>query len=180
MDVAFAGLVDEIMVVYQDDLTTFSKERGEHCKHLEIIFNRCLEYGISLNPKKCIFGVEEGKLLEHIVSKDGERIDLERVKAIDLIPQPKSDKGIQSFFGQINFVKRFVPNFAEKTRAISKMLKKGQSVVWSAKPSEAFKDIKEAIKEASVLISLNYSKPLQLFSFASFYTVVVVLLQKND
>ena len=34
MDVAFDGLVDLIMVVYQDDLTAYSKKAGYHCKHL--------------------------------------------------------------------------------------------------------------------------------------------------
>jgi len=64
-----------------------------------MIFVRCLEYGISLNPKKCQFGVEEGKLLVHIVSRYGVRIDLEIVKAINFILQPKIVKGVQSFFG---------------------------------------------------------------------------------
>lgn len=47
MDVAFAGLIDLIMVVYQDDLTAYSKRAKDHCKHLEKIFTRALEYGIS-------------------------------------------------------------------------------------------------------------------------------------
>jgi hypothetical protein len=29
----------------------------------------CKKYGISLNPKKTIFDVEEGKLLGHIISQ---------------------------------------------------------------------------------------------------------------
>lgn len=43
-----------------------------------------------------------------------------------------------------------------------------------------FGDIKKAIKEDHVLKSLGFSKPFQLFSFVSFYTIVVVLLQKNE
>ena len=55
---------------------------------------KSLEYGVSLNPKKCAFVVIEGKFLGHIVSKDGIRIDPERVMAIDKIPKPKNVKGI--------------------------------------------------------------------------------------
>jgi hypothetical protein len=49
------------------------------------------KYGISLNPKKTIFGVEEGKLLVHIISQEGIHIDPERIKAIlaSLTPQQK-------------------------------------------------------------------------------------------
>lgn len=53
--------------------------------HLEKVFKKALEYGISLNPKKCVFKVKEGKLVGHIVSKDVIRIDLERVATIDKI-----------------------------------------------------------------------------------------------
>jgi len=159
MDVAFAGLVDSILAVYQDDLTAFSKKEEQHCMHLEQIFIRALEYGISLNPKKCAFAVVEGKLLGHIVSKDGVRIDPERVATIDKIQIPKTIKGVQSFFGQINFVRRFVPNFAKTTKEISKMLKKGATVKWEDEATESFQNIKEAIKMAPVLKSPNFSKP---------------------
>ena len=71
----------------------------DHCGHLEKIFVKALENGVSLNPKKCAFAMTKGKLLGHIVSNDGIRIDTERVLAIDKIPKPKTIKGIQSFFG---------------------------------------------------------------------------------
>lgn len=77
MDVAFDGLIDLIMVIYQDDLTAYSKRAEDHCKHLEKIFIRALEFGISLNRKKCQFEATEGKLLGHIISKEGVRIDPE-------------------------------------------------------------------------------------------------------
>ena len=66
---------------------------------------------MALNPKKYQFRVIEGKLLGHIVSKEGVRIDPERVAGIDNIKVPKTVKAIQTFFGQINFVRRFVSNF---------------------------------------------------------------------
>ena len=69
MDVSFADFKDKFLVVYQDDLIAYSKEAKDHCNHLEKIFIRALEYGVSLNPKKYVFAVIEGKLLGHIVSK---------------------------------------------------------------------------------------------------------------
>jgi hypothetical protein len=47
--------------------------------------------------------MEEGKLLGHIVSPEGIKIDLERVKAIQQIDIPRNKKSIQSFIGKINF-----------------------------------------------------------------------------
>ena len=41
------------------------------------VFERCREFGISLNPAKSVFGVTEGKLLGHIISKDGVKLEPE-------------------------------------------------------------------------------------------------------
>ena len=57
MDIAFHGLIGHSVVVYLDDITIFSKKREEHAFHLKQIFERCRKYGISLNPKKCVFAV---------------------------------------------------------------------------------------------------------------------------
>lgn len=52
MDVAFEGLIDYILAIYQDDLTTYSKKEENRCNDLEKIFIRAQEYGISLDPKE--------------------------------------------------------------------------------------------------------------------------------
>ncbi|CAK8690167.1 unnamed protein product [Clavelina lepadiformis] len=42
--------------VYQDDIIVLSASEDEHLKHLQIIFDKLNEYGLIINPKKCIFG----------------------------------------------------------------------------------------------------------------------------
>jgi hypothetical protein len=49
---------------------------------LKQVFEKCRKFGISLYPKKSNFAVEEGKLMGHIISKDGIIIDPNRVDAI--------------------------------------------------------------------------------------------------
>lgn len=106
--------------------------------HLEKVFIKSLKFGISLNPRKNTFVVTEGKLLGHLVGKEGVRIDIERVEEIDKIKKPKNVKGIQSFFGQINFLRRFITNFAKISRLVSKMLKKGSEIKWNEESSMMF------------------------------------------
>jgi hypothetical protein len=47
---------------------------------------------MSLNPRKSIFGVTQGKLLGHIISDSGISIDPKRVTAILNIQSPTSKK----------------------------------------------------------------------------------------
>jgi len=57
------------VVIYLDDVTVYSKDKKDHIHHLREVFDRCHKFGISLNPKKSVFGVTEGKLLGFIISK---------------------------------------------------------------------------------------------------------------
>jgi hypothetical protein len=86
------------------------------------------------------------------------------------ISLPRSKKEIQSFLGKINFLRRFVSNFAKLVKHITTMLRKGNEVKWTAEPRESFNQIKKELTEAPVLISPDYSKDFLIFSFASFDT----------
>ena len=54
-----------------DDITFYSRSDRGHIYHFENKFIKCRKFGISLNPNKSNFTLEEGKLLGHIISKDG-------------------------------------------------------------------------------------------------------------
>eukprot|EP00253_Pinus_taeda_P025277 PITA_25277 len=137
MDITFKGLINRTVVVYLDDITMFSKERSNHLHDLNQIFQRCKKYGISLNPKKSFFALDQGKLLGFIVSKDGIYIDPDRIKEISEIPFPHNKKSMQSFLGQINFVKRFVPDFSEIILPLQTMIKKNSAFKWGSPEKEA-------------------------------------------
>jgi len=131
MDIAFGKEIHDFLVVYLDDLTPFSKSDSQDLKHLRQNFITCRKFGISLNPKKSLFALEEGRLLGHLISKDGIRIDLEIIQAILQIPYPRNTKELQGFLGKINFLRRFIPNLAESMRLLSNMLKRDAKVRWS-------------------------------------------------
>lgn len=67
MDIDFKDIIGKCIIIYMDDLTVFSKMRGDHIANFCKVFQRCKEFGISLNPKKCIFGVTKGKFLGQII-----------------------------------------------------------------------------------------------------------------
>jgi ribonuclease HI len=125
MDIAFIGEKDKFVVIYLDDITVFSKTDKEHRYHLKKVFQKCQRFGLSLNPKKSLFAMQEGKLLGHIVSAEGVRIDPDRVEVIQALSLPISKKEVQVFLGRINFLRRFVSNFAELVKHITTMLRKG-------------------------------------------------------
>jgi hypothetical protein len=134
-----------------------SKDRKDHLSHLRIVFERCRKYGISLYPKKSVFGINEGKLLGHVASQGGVSIDPERVQSIKDVYPPTNRKSLQSFLGKINFIRRFFLNFVERIKPLSAFLKKDVAFRWDDKTNKSFEDIKDAISQAPVLINPDFS-----------------------
>ena len=104
-----------------------------------------MKFGISLNPKKSHFSLEEEKLLGHIISKDGIIIDPSRVEAIEKIDLPRSKKEVQSFIDKVNFLRRFILNCVEIMKTITNMLKKHNEIIWTKESRQSFADIKKAL-----------------------------------
>ena len=58
MDIAFSEEIGHFIVIYLDDITVYSKSNEEHLKHLRKVLEKCRRFGLSLNPKKTVFGLQ--------------------------------------------------------------------------------------------------------------------------
>jgi hypothetical protein len=141
---------------------------------------KCIHFGLSLNPKNSYFSMTKGKLLVHIVSKVGVKINPKRVEKIKHIYICRNRKEVQDFLSRINFLRKIVPNIVDIVRHITNMLKKYHEVNWTPEARESFQTIKESLGKSPILVSPNYDKYFFMFYCASKHTIVVVLLQKND
>lgn len=97
MDIIFRGLINRSVVVYMDDITVYSYRKRDHIYHLKHIFERCRRYEISLNPKKSVLTAIEGRLLGHILSKEGIIIYPERIETIMRIQLPANKRAMHLF-----------------------------------------------------------------------------------
>jgi hypothetical protein len=172
--------IKHIVQPYLDDLPAHSMRRIDHPMHLRAIFVRCRFYRIRLNPHKCVFCVESGRLLGFIVSRHGIRVDPIKVEAILNIPPPSSLRQLQSLQGKANFLRRFIPNYAEITRGFTRLLKKGSEFVWDKTANDAFEALKLSLTKAPLLFPPDYSRDYFLYLAASEYTIGMVLVQEDD
>ena len=96
------------------------------------------------------------------------------------IQPPANKRAMQSFFGKINFIRKFVSGFAEIVRPMQLMMKKDVVYRWSDEAKKSFQRIKEAIAEAPALVSPDFGKEFLLYTFASDVSYAAILTQKND
>jgi hypothetical protein len=75
--------------------------------------------------------MQEGKLLGHIISKEGIKIDPIKVEGILKIDTPRSKKEVQFFLGKVNLLRRFITNLEEIIKHITCVLRKENEIKWS-------------------------------------------------
>lgn len=91
-----------------DDVIIGSPTEREHLITLERVFERLHSHGLKLKQNKCLFLVDEVKYLGFIISKDGIKVDTEKVEAISKIPRPQDVTELKSFLGLVNFYAKFI------------------------------------------------------------------------
>ena len=155
---AFKSIHENFILVYLDDIILYSTSAANHFGHLRQVFIKCREFGVSLNPRKCVFATNRGKLLRHIVLGDGPKIDPKSVKEILSLPHPHHKKGLQSFLARINFVRRFIPSLSTMVKPLTTMINKNMSFSSKKEGKATFEEIKEAISLAPTLINPNFDK----------------------
>ena len=96
-------------MAYVDDLLIASTNTKEHKEHLRQVFQRLSEYGILINPTKCVFGASSLEFLGYQVSGDGIHPLDSKVEVVRQFPMPKSIRQLREFLGLVNFYHRFVP-----------------------------------------------------------------------
>jgi hypothetical protein len=118
----------------------------------------------------------KGNLFGHIVSNSGIIIYPERITVILNLPTPASKKEVQAFMGIINFVRRFVPDFAVMVGPIHNILKQDHSFYWANDVENAFLMIKKSIISAPVLEKPYFEKHFFIYTNATEEAIFVILL----
>ena len=115
--------IKHIVQPYLDDLPAHSLHRADHLIHLQLIFMRCRHYRIRLNPHKCVFCIETGRLLGFAISKADICVDRSKVEVIVKLAPPSSLRQLQSLQGKVNILCRLIPNYTEITKGFTWLLK---------------------------------------------------------
>ncbi|BHF73790.1 hypothetical protein SprV_0401687300 [Sparganum proliferum] len=137
---------------YIDDLLVASRNAEEHKEHLALVFDRLDQFGVVINPSKCVLGVPSLDFLGHHVDAQGLRPLSSKVEAIRDFPLPTSKRQLQRFLGMVNFYRRFLPNCADLMLPLTNILSvpKGPLEL-TGEALTAFERIKNSLADATLL-----------------------------
>ncbi|KAL7641867.1 UNVERIFIED_CONTAM: hypothetical protein RMT77_007741 [Armadillidium vulgare] len=170
---------------YLDDLLIASSSPELHKSHLLAVFTRLQEFGIRVNPDKCVLGVPSLTFLGHTISSSGVLPLQDRVSAIRQFPLPETQRQLRQFLGMITFYHRFIPSAAAFLTPLTSLLKgkkrrQSTKVTCTDAARQAFSDAKSALAEATLLVFPQESAPTRLQVDASEFAVGGVLQQYQN
>ena len=181
------GHIPELLI-YMDDFCVLSATFEKHLKSLESMFVALQTAGLTLKPSKVSFGPKSIEYLGHIISADGISVGDDRIKAIQELPTPTSIKTLRSVLGVVNFVRRFIPDYAEVTMPLVDLTRKEFATksrfkkAWNDNHDIAFAQIKRLLVSAPVLNFPDFDREFVVHVDASENGVGAFLAQpsKND
>lgn len=174
----FKGLA--FVLNFVDDWVLFSDSFEDHLWHLEILFSRCYDEGITLKFGKLIFCRKEITFLGNILTTVGIIIDPEKVKAIHEFPLPRNAKQLKSFLGLSNFCSKYTHELAEAVGPLLALLHKGVRWNWGQEHFRAFDKAREIFCMEIMLYHPNKNKPFILTTDASQTSLGAYLAQVDN
>eukprot|EP00257_Ricinus_communis_P024408 XP_015584605.1 uncharacterized protein LOC107262699 [Ricinus communis] len=168
----------KFMVVYFDDILVYSQSLDEHVSHLRQVLQCLRNDQLYFNLSKCLFCSDTTIFLGFVVSRDGLRVNVEKVCAIKDWPTPTTATMVQSFLGLARFYRRFMRDFSSIVAPLHELTKKGTTITWEPKHEAAFMTLKDRLCHAPLLQLPNFNKTFEVECDASSIKIGGVLIQE--
>lgn len=181
LDCVLRGL--SFCYAFLDDVIVASESKEEHEEHLRQIFQRFKDYGVRINPSKCVFGASEVQYLGYLVTTQGIKPLTDKVDAIRNLKKPETVAELRRYLGMLNFYRRFLRDAAHVLSPLDEFLKGShkndkRKITWTTKAEQAFTASKELLATATLLAHPIPEAVISIATDASDIAVGAVLEQQ--
>jgi hypothetical protein len=97
-----------------------------------------------------------------VVSKEGTKLDLNKIEAILHFLEPKIVTNVRSFLGLTGYYRNFVRGYSRLATPLFELTKRDVDFVWDAGCQQAFQALKAALVDVHVFIRLDFKRPFCL------------------
>ncbi|GJU18298.1 reverse transcriptase domain-containing protein [Tanacetum coccineum] len=138
---------------------------------------------MKLNPKKCSFGVDEGKFLGYMVTLEGIRANPKKTKAVTDMQSPKTLKEMQNLSRKLAALNCFLSRSAERALPFFETLKNitkenKDDYRWTEEAEQAFQELKKLIIKLPTLTTPEPKETLYVYLDTSCDVVLADFINK--
>eukprot|EP01129_Flabellula_baltica_P005313 TRINITY_DN1914_c0_g1_i2.p1 TRINITY_DN1914_c0_g1~~TRINITY_DN1914_c0_g1_i2.p1 ORF type:complete len:1713 (-),score=246.34 TRINITY_DN1914_c0_g1_i2:39-5177(-) len=181
MEAIFASFLYTYVLIYIDDIIIFSKSFDDHLLHIGNVLDVIIEKKLVLNFSKCRFATSTIKYLGHVVSRGFIGPNPEKVSTITSYDVPDSKSKLKNFLGVLNYFRKFIPEYATRSRHLYDATRHDCKFKWTAEMTEEFMDLKAAMANEPILALPDLDERFFVETDWSKYGVGGILYQyEND
>lgn len=177
MDSVLRGLVG--VEVYLDDVMVHSASLDEHIPRLRGVLSRLRSASLHLGLPKCHFAASEVEWLGRHISAAGVSPSPDKIAAVSQWPPPSSPTELRAFLGLCNWLRPFVPRYAELAQPLYALSSARRKWEWCLVHDDAFRALKSALASPGVLAIPDPAGPFVLQADASSIGLGACLLFRN-
>ena len=144
MDCTLIGLQNTYGFLY-DIIIVSTGSESDHLAYVTKCLKKLDEDNLRINLHKCNFAKTEIEWLEHKFTQPGISPLESRTAAILAISPPSTLKRLQSFFGSVHYIGKFIPHPAQLCHPLRPLLKKSTNFVRTEEHTQHFNLIKDKI-----------------------------------
>ena len=122
----FQNLMNKVLkglnftLAYLDNIIIFSETAEQHLKHIQIVLNRLRQVKLKIEEKHAFFN-KELHYLGHLLTTDGFKPQLKKIKAISEMKPPKNQKGVKRILRHGWVLLKFISRYADAARPMTKL-----------------------------------------------------------
>ena len=172
--------LDITIVIYVDNLLVASDSLEQHIDDVNAVIQAVTKAGMKLKPSKCKIAYKAIQFMGAIVDGDRRGVDPFKARVFEEMKEPKTGKQIQRVLGFVNFLRDFIPLFANVVGPLEALRSQREisEEKWeSSGGKRAFRTLKEILSKTLVLENPDWSREFFLETDASQYGVGAVLFQ---
>ena len=168
---------DDFLIVGCGD--TDDEAEADHDRNLKAFLERARERNLRLNADKLTLKMTQVPYIGHLLTREGLRVDPNKVEAIEKMPAPKDAKAVQRLLGSVNYLAKIVPHLPNIMQPLGRLLDKDTEWCWLHTHQQAFDEMKKALSMTPALSYYDVMKPVVIQCDASDSGLGAALLQNG-
>ncbi len=179
-------LLNDICIVYLNDILIFFIEKTDHVDHVKQILKRLRKFKLYASLKKCEFFITKVNFLEFVIFIESVLMNSSRIDIIKTWLRLKMYWKIQVFLRFINFYRRFIHHYFQIAESLTELLRdsvknvKTNSFIWSSEAKQAFNQLRDVFMRAFILRHFDSERHIHIEIDTFNYAVVNILSQSDD
>ena len=143
--------LDQFVIVFIDDILIYSKSQEEHEEHLRIVLQILREGKLYAKLKKCEFWLNQVVFLGHVISKDSNTMDPNKIEAMVIWDRPTNVSEVRSFLDLASYYRRIVERLFCIAALLAQLTWKNVKFKWKEDYEKSFQELKQGLVTAPVL-----------------------------